>query len=164
MSSLPFGPSARHPSSFILALPVSIAFRRFGPLARLEILPTLTGVESPLPFGVLAPWLLGYLSSHQLRVKGVSIAFRRFGPLAQPGREIHRRVPQSTLHCLSAFWPPGSRNPRALCLALRPGLHCLSAFWPPGSWGFEPLRFLVWQVSIAFRRFGPLAPKDAWID
>ena len=58
MSPLPFGPSARHPSSFILALPVSIAFRRFGPLALVALIEKhFPKAQSPLPFGVLAPWL-----------------------------------------------------------------------------------------------------------
>ena len=62
---------------------VSIAFRRFGPLALAGVFvdgDESVRAESPLPFGVLAPWL-GVVVGGGRAGGGVSIAFRRFGPL-----------------------------------------------------------------------------------
>ena len=63
---------------------VSIAFRRLGPPALAECSHELAAkVESPLPFGVLAP-------RHIMKT------------------DRTQRSPWPGLHCLSASWPPGT--------------------------------------------------------
>src|ERR1019366_4889919 len=109
----------------------------------------------PLPFGVLSPRLEQAKQRARARGEVVSIAFRRSVPPAHYRLVQKRWLRQLSLHCLSAFCPPGSRGAGkdheaesesplpfgALPPRLKLGgyedswtamhrLHCLSAFSP----------------------------------